>query len=97
MITICGRKVKICTGQKSQTVNVCTADNVNGKYDYIVRLRQPFISESMLNERSFSSIDDLIQYLRSQHFGEVEKPPDFWKILYPFHKHNKDAVILSLP
>lgn len=75
MITICGRRVKICTGQKSQTINICTADNINGNYDYIVRLQQPFISESTLNERSFSSIDDLIQYLRSQHFGEVEKMP----------------------
>lgn len=75
MLHICGRKVKVQTGTKSQTVNICTSDNIHGDYDYIVRLRPPFISENTLSERDFPSIDDLVRYLQRQHFGEIEKTP----------------------
>ena len=60
MIWICSRKVKLVTGRKSQTVNICTAENVNGRYDYIVRLSPPFITEDLLKNRNFETIKDIV-------------------------------------
>lgn len=45
-------------GAKSQTVNICTCANINGQYDYIVRLSPPFISTAMLLNQDFSSLAD---------------------------------------
>jgi len=75
MIHICGRKVKVKTGTKSQTVNVCSSRNIHGEYDYIVRLSQPFISEDILLRQSFGSIEDMVRHLERQHFGQVERAP----------------------
>ena len=72
MIYIHGRKVKIQTGQKSQTVNVCTESNNLGQYDYVVRLRPPFIDETTLLMRDFASLEDLVKYLQTEHQGIVE-------------------------
>ncbi len=36
------RKIKIQTGAKSQTVNICTKENKFGTYEYTVRLHPPF-------------------------------------------------------
>ena len=44
MIHICGRKVKVQTGPKSQTVKICSSTNIRGQYDWIVRLHPPLIS-----------------------------------------------------
>lgn len=73
VIDICGRKVKVQTGTKSQTVNICTSANVNGQYDYIVRLRPPFISTETLLRQTFSSIEGLVRYLERNHAGEIEQ------------------------
>jgi hypothetical protein len=75
MISICGRKVKVSTRTKSQTINICGIDNVHGRYDYVVRLRPPFISEGDLLHQHFGSIPDLVRYLERQHSGEVERTP----------------------
>src|SRR3990170_2210258 len=72
---VCGRKVKIATGRKTQTVNICTSENIHGVYDYIVRLRPPFISENTLRDKKFATIGDLVRYLQDHHFGEIEKTP----------------------
>jgi hypothetical protein len=63
MIHICGRRVKVRTGTKSQTVNICTSANILGQYDYIVRLPPPFISTETLLRQTLSSIEDLVRYL----------------------------------
>ena len=75
MIYICGRKIKVQTGTKSQTVNICTSANLHGQYDYILRLRPPFISTETLLRQNFGSIQDLVGYLESQHCAEVERAP----------------------
>src|ERR1051325_4454015 len=73
VIDICGRKVKVQTGTKSQTVNICNSANIHGQYDYIVRLRPPFISTETLLRQTFSSIEDLVRYLERDHGGKTEK------------------------
>ncbi len=75
MIHICGRKVKVQTGTKSQTVNICDARNIHGEYDYVVRLRQRFVSEDALRQQNFNSIEDLVRHLQREHFGNVERAP----------------------
>jgi hypothetical protein len=53
MIQLCGRRVKVQTGAKSQTVNICSSANIHGEYDYKVRLTPPAISEETLLGQSF--------------------------------------------
>ena len=75
MIYICGRKVKVQTGTKSQTVNICTAANIHGAYEYIVRLHPPFITDDTLRQQHFGSIEELVAYLQRRHYGQVEQSP----------------------
>lgn len=76
MIDICGRRVKIVTGSKSQTVNVYSPENVGGTYDYIIRIVPPFPSlEESLRQQAFASLEELVRYLEKQHFGRIERTP----------------------
>jgi len=50
MIYVCGRKVKVLSGKKSQTVNICSKDNIHGEYDYIAIL-PPLRSGWLRSER----------------------------------------------
>lgn len=80
MITICGRKVKVKTGTKSQTVNICTEKNIHGEYEWIIRLRPEFfIDEYLLSSRRFNSISELISYLQKNKCGDVEISPPVYK------------------
>ncbi len=72
---ICGRKIKVHARTKSQTVNVCSSANILGQYDYVVRLRPPFISPATLLSQNFNSIEDLVRYLERHHSGETERRP----------------------
>ena len=63
------------TGTKSQTVNVCTKTNTLGQYDYILRIHPPFIQEAHLSRRSFSSLDQFVDYVRQEHGADLEKAP----------------------
>jgi hypothetical protein len=74
MFKISGRKVMVSTGTKTQTVNICTTDNVHGDYEFKVRLRPPQITEYTLNQAKFASIDQLIRFLCLHHLGQVEQP-----------------------
>ncbi|MCI0626584.1 MAG: hypothetical protein L0387_33865 [Acidobacteria bacterium] len=77
MIWICGRKVKVKTGGNTQTVNVCTAENIHGRYDYRVRLRKPyFTTENELLASDFTSIEHLVEFLQRERFAELEMSPD---------------------
>ena len=75
MIQLCGRRVKVLTGAKSQTVNICSSANIHGEYDYKVRLTPPAISEETLLGQSFRSIPELVRYLECHHNGVVEQAP----------------------
>jgi hypothetical protein len=72
MFEINGRKIKVSTGTRSQTVNICTSDNVLGEYESRVRLRPPFITESALRQANYDSIEDLVSFLCLNHSGQIE-------------------------
>jgi hypothetical protein len=72
---VCGRKLKIVTGTKSQTVNICTSDNLLGLYDYRVRLGPTFISAETLAATKFDTIDDLVRFLERNYDGQIEQRP----------------------
>ncbi len=96
MIDICGRKVKIQTGAKSQTVNICNRANICGQYDYIVRLRPPFITADALLNQRFNSIPDLVQYLERHHAGEIERTPQTPRTAVPeIGSKTEEAAALS--
>jgi hypothetical protein len=73
VIHICGRMVKVQTGTKSQSVNICSSANIHGQYDWIVRLRPPFISTETLLRQNFGSIEDLVRYLELHDFGKLRQ------------------------
>ena len=83
MIYICGRKVKVRTGQpgrpkeaRTQTVNICTNKNIIGRYDWVIRLyKSNFTSEEELQDKQFKTIEELIEYLKRKYYGKVEKSP----------------------
>jgi hypothetical protein len=74
MFEINGRKIKVRTGPRSQTVNICTSANIHGVYDSRVRLRPPFTAEDTLRQANFNSTEDLVRYLCLHHSGQIEPP-----------------------
>ena len=98
LIHICGRKVKVQTGTKSQTVNICDDRNIHSQYDYVIRVQPPAITEDTLLQRSFQSIEDLVCYLERQYFGRVERTP-VTRISQPEQnaEQNKGRGISTLP
>lgn|GEM_PF-1486760 len=75
MVEICGRRIKILSRAKSQTVNICDTSNLNGQYEYTVRIFSPFVSKEVLLGKNFSSIQDLVEYLECDHSGKIERGP----------------------
>lgn len=69
-----GRKVYIVTGNKSQTVNVCDSSNVEGQYDWKIRIEdnEKFVDYSMVNTQKQGTVENLIKYLISKHDGKLE-------------------------
>lgn len=91
MITICGRKVMPRKGRKTQTINICSEENLRGQYDYIVRIRPPFINEDTLRKQNFESIEALVQYLKTNHLGTVEKYPP----LRTLHESERQSELVT--
>jgi len=73
-IYLAGRLVRIAEGAQSQTINVCTSQGVLGRYERKVRLRSPYATVQELEEQTFSSVDELVEYLVREHRGVVENP-----------------------
>ncbi len=71
----CGRKIKVKTGEQSQTVNICTSDNIHGKYEYVVRFRPPISSVESIVTQPFDSIEDLVRHLETTCRGVLETRP----------------------
>jgi hypothetical protein len=68
----CG--VKVVTGRRTQTVNVRSAGG--GEHAWIVRMNAPdFVDEADLVRRQFRSVDELVEFLRQNHAGKVERSP----------------------
>ncbi len=95
MIYVAGRKVKIVTGVKSQTVNVYSASGVEGDYDYRLRLQPPFVSEDALREQAFSAVEDLVAFLRTEHKAEVEIAPSAGEPTAPSTSAKQNGDIVS--
>lgn len=95
MITICGRKVMLRRGPKTQTINICTEEDIHRQYDYTIRLRPPFINEDTLRSQNFESIDALVQYLKTKHLGTIEKYPSSKTLHEPKRQPEKVTGIAS--
>jgi len=75
--------VRVLTGQRgkedqatTQTVRICTVENLIGKYDYVLRLHRPhFTSESDLQNQNFKSIEDCVKHLQEKYHAKVEESP----------------------
>jgi hypothetical protein len=76
MFTIEGRTVYIAKGKgKSDTVNICDANNRRGEYDWIIRIFKPIV----VNENDllrFSRIEELVKWLTAELTARIEKQPD---------------------
>ena len=75
MFYVAGRKVKVVTGKNTQTINICTETNLNGLYEYILRLRVSFVSEDTLYMKKFVSVMQLINFLKENYQAIIEKGP----------------------
>jgi hypothetical protein len=75
MFEVAGRRIKVATGIRTQTVNICTSAGRWGEYEFIVRMRPPFTTEAELVSKRFASINQLIAHLRDAYAGEMEVSP----------------------
>ena len=76
MIDIAGRRVKLCTCVRSQTVNVCYAnDPVDGSYEFKFRNSDSanLLTEESLTALGIDDLDELRDFL-IQHGAEAENP-----------------------
>ena len=68
--------MKLATGSRTQTVNICTSAGVHGEYEFVIRFHRPdAVSESYLRSVRLSSIEKFVQLLQSQHGGDLEQSP----------------------
>lgn len=70
------RRVIIRNGNKTQTINVCSRENIAGQYDYIVRCRptKRFTYDS-LQQLGLQTTQELIDFLRKTQGCDVETEP----------------------
>jgi hypothetical protein len=70
-----GKEVYLCTRTKSQSVNICDANNRRGQYDWIVRLFQPqIVTEAEIIENA-TNAQNLVDWLKTAKGGQVEAEP----------------------
>ena len=69
-----GRKIRIVTGTRSQTINVFVDNDTLGIYDPKLRITDPnkFVTEQLLEDKSFSSIEDMVAFLQREHGARLE-------------------------
>lgn len=74
MFIIDNRKVRIVTGTKSQTVNICTEEAFLGKYDSTYRINdiERFVTQDLLISQKFKSVRQLARHLVEQHGARLE-------------------------
>ncbi len=73
-VAVAGRAVWVVTGSLSQTINVCTPANKQGRYDWIVRLSLEFFVGAE-DVEAFQTVEQLIEWLTEKKSGYVEKQP----------------------
>jgi hypothetical protein len=68
------RRVYIVRGTRTQTINICDADNRRGDYDWIVRIVEPpFVTPQEIG--AFADIEELIRWLQHERKGLIEQSP----------------------
>lgn len=69
-----GRKIKIVTGSKTQTVNVYGDNDTENVYSHKIRISFPscFVEEDLLAHKKFATVEDLIHYLEAERHGKLE-------------------------
>jgi hypothetical protein len=78
-VHVAGRRVKIATGEKSQTINICTPSAVDGQYEEVVRLRDRFINPHDLERLAVTSVPELVRYLVVEYGGKPERGNASWR------------------
>ena len=75
IVCSCGRKIKIKDGIKSQTINIYTRGLIHGEYEYIIRIWgiNNFASGKEIEDKNFSNLNDLFDFLKNNHYGIMEK------------------------
>lgn len=82
-----GRRVKICTGRVSQSINICFTENPTaGNYEYRLKTwdASHFLTPYEIVIQAFENVCELLDYLRSmgyQDVGEASRP--VWEPLAP--------------
>ncbi len=68
------RKIKIDTRSKSQTINVYVDNAESGVYDPKIRImgKSNFVTEQTLKDKTFSSIQEMVNFLREKHGAKIE-------------------------
>ena len=77
MFWIDGRKVYVKNGPAKQTINVCNAQNEEGKYDFVIRCTPTrHFSDDSLQSLGLNTVEALVEHLRNQQECDVEREPD---------------------
>ncbi|ACF14276.1 hypothetical protein Ctha_1819 [Chloroherpeton thalassium ATCC 35110] len=73
-----GHKIKVVTGEKTQTINVYVENGDEGNFDPKLRVTNPalFINESFFDNEILSSLDDMVILLKEKHKAEFELQND---------------------
>src|SRR5262250_2690890 len=76
MLIVEGRTIYVVRGKgKSDTVNICDANNRRGDYDWIVRIFKPTnVTEQEIS--GFNRIEDLVHWLLTERKGSLEERPE---------------------
>jgi hypothetical protein len=76
VFTVCGRRVKLSTGAKTQTVNICTPAGVHGEYEYVIRFHRPdAVTEPYLGRQRPGSVPEFVKFLIDVCGGDLEQSP----------------------
>ena len=73
-IQFADRNIYLVTGRKSQTINVCTMENIRGKYEWIIRLSEGhFITGDHIRRQT--NREELVSWLTCVKSSKIEKRP----------------------
>lgn len=74
MYKIEGRRVFVATGNLTQTVNICDANNVQGRYQWTVRVPRNASPLQYQDLPKLAKVKDLIAWLEENREGLLEEP-----------------------
>lgn len=92
-INICGTQVVVSRKKKTRTVNICNELGRNGIYDWIVRFDASSTVSSELTSADFSSIRDLVVWLKEDKNGTLERVPPVEDVLLTENRKSHDKEL----